>query len=120
MKSKVWIVLALLVAFVAMASVASAQPEAKSASPDSSGHARVYNEAEGETESAIYIIQLTGEPLATYTGGIAGLEATSPLATGARKLDAKSPASLAYEQYLADKQDQFVAAMNSELGRSVD
>jgi subtilisin family serine protease len=81
---------------------------------------RVYNEAKNETEPAIYIIQLVDEPLATYTGGVAGLTATSPLATGARKLDSNSPASLAYEQYLADKQDQFVADMNNLLGRSVD
>jgi subtilisin family serine protease len=81
---------------------------------------RVYNEAVGETESGVYIIQLADEPLATYKGGIVGLVATSPLATGARKLDAKSPASLAYEAYLADKQDAFVSGMNSLLGRSVD
>ena len=81
---------------------------------------RVYNQLEGETEPAYYIIQLTGEPVATYTGGVAGLAATSPAATGARKLDAKSPASLAYERYLADQQDQFAANMSGLLGRSVD
>jgi subtilisin family serine protease len=81
---------------------------------------RVYNEAENETEPAIYIIQLADDPLATYTGGIAGLAATSPLATGTRKLDSNSQASLAYEQFLAAKQDQFVADMNNLLGRSVD
>lgn len=81
---------------------------------------RVYNEAPGETEPAFYIVQLADAPLATYTGGVAGLEATSPLATGARKLDSKSPASLAYEQYLAGVQDQFVADMSALLGRSVE
>ena len=90
------------------------------ATPSLENNGRIYNEAEGETEPAVYIVQLSGEPLATYTGGIAGLQATSPLATGTRKLDANSPASLAYERYLAGMQDQFVANMTSLLGRSVD
>lgn len=81
---------------------------------------RVYNETKGETEPAIYIIQLVDDPLATYSGNVPGFAATSPQVTGARKLDSKSPASLAYEQYLADKQEAFVTEMNSLLERSVD
>ncbi|GIK57656.1 MAG: S8 family serine peptidase [Chloroflexi bacterium] len=113
----------LCLAFVALftATVAAEPaPQADGSLVAAAGNGRVYNEAAGETEPAIYIIQLTGEPVATYTGGIAGLAATSPLATGAHKLDSKSQESLAYEQYLADKQNQFVSDMNNLLGRNVD
>ncbi|MCL4263628.1 MAG: S8 family serine peptidase, partial [Anaerolineae bacterium] len=111
----------LCLAFVTLfTATVAAHPATPTGEAGSAGHGRVYNEAVGETEPANYIIQLTDEPIATYTGGITGLEATSPLATGARKLDSQSPASLAYEQYLADIQDQFVADMNNLLGRNVD
>jgi hypothetical protein len=41
-----------------------------------------------------YIVQLKAAPIASYTGGARGLRATSPQATGARKLNASpSPAS---------------------------
>ena len=80
---------------------------------------RVIGEVKGATEPAIYIIQFEEPPLPAYSGGVAGLEATAPSATGAVKLDASSPASVAYRQYLADKQGEFVAAMEKSLGRSV-
>lgn len=117
---KILLCLAFVALFTATVAAEPAPQADESLSAASTGNGRVYNEAAGETESAIYIIQLADEPVATYTGGVAGLAATSPLATGARKLDAQSPASLAYEQYLAGKQDQFVSAMNNLLGRSVD
>jgi subtilisin family serine protease len=110
-----------LISIVAATTARSNQVEAAAVdSIEVVKNGRVYNETAGETESAYYIIQLSDEPVATYTGGIAGLAATSPVATGARKLDVNSPESLAYEQYLADTQDQFVSAMNILLGRSVD
>lgn len=43
-----------------------------------------------------WIVQLRAPALASYRGGIPGLAATSPVATGARRLDETSPASLAY------------------------
>ncbi|MBE2198541.1 MAG: S8 family serine peptidase [Anaerolinea sp.] len=114
--------LLLLIGATLFAATAAAQPSqtSENATAVDAGSSRVYNEAAGETESAVYIVQLADAPLATYTGGIAGLEATSPLTTGARKLDSRSPASLAYEQYLAGVQDRFAADMNALLGRSVD
>ena len=44
------------------------------------------------------IVQLAEPPLATYGGGIQSLNATSPAATGQRKLDTNSADSLAYIQ----------------------
>jgi hypothetical protein len=45
-----------------------------------------------------YIVQLADPPLASYTGGLAGLAATNPAALGQVKLDPKSPASRAYSR----------------------
>lgn len=47
-------------------------------------------------DAARWIVQLRAPSLATYRGGIDGLPATSPVATGARRLDVASPASAAY------------------------
>jgi subtilisin family serine protease len=74
----------------------------------------------GQTTSAatnLYIIQLTDPPLAAYRGGIGRLAATSPAATGQPKLDAASPASLAYRAYLAQEQAGRVAALEQLIGR---
>jgi len=68
---------------------------------------------------ALYIIQLEGEPLASYRGGVRGLQPTSPAATGAVKLDAQSAASKAYLNYLAEQQTQFLTRLEQTLGRSV-
>lgn len=74
----------------------------------------------GVSETGLYIVQFKDPSLASYTGGIAGLAATSPEATGARKLDANSPASRAYLQYLTDNQTQFAAELSQKLDRSVE
>lgn len=68
---------------------------------------------------ALYIIQLEGEPLASYRGGVRGLQPTSPAATGAVKLDVQSAASKAYLNYLAEQQTQFLTRLEQTLGRSV-
>jgi hypothetical protein len=70
--------------------------------------------------TGIYIVRLQDPPLAAYSGGIAGLEATSPRVTGARKLDANSPASMAYRDYLAEQQAQLIAAMEQSFGHQVE
>lgn len=68
----------------------------------------------------VYIVRLEDAPLATYRGDVAGLEATSPSVTGARKLDVNSPASVAYREYLAQKQDQLLAAMENAFGHDIE
>lgn len=65
---------------------------------------------------ATYLVRLADPPLASYRGGIPGLAPTSPAVTGARKLNVKSPASLAYRQYLADKQASLVNSIEQALG----
>ncbi|HVP22203.1 MAG TPA: S8 family serine peptidase [Anaerolineaceae bacterium] len=59
------------------------------------------------------IVQLSDAPLATYSGGIAGLAATTPSATGRRKLDVESAASVAYINHLNAAQADFVNRLNS-------
>lgn len=67
-----------------------------------------------------YIIQLTDAPVASYRGGVEGLAPTNPSALGQVRLDPKSPASLAYDSYLNDVHDTFIAQVEQTLGRSVD
>ncbi|HEY3019101.1 MAG TPA: S8 family serine peptidase, partial [Solirubrobacteraceae bacterium] len=51
-----------------------------------------------------YLVELKAPPLASYTGGRAGLPATSPKATGNRKLDTSTSAANAYESFLAGRE----------------
>ncbi|MEX0673464.1 MAG: S8 family serine peptidase [Gaiellaceae bacterium] len=66
-----------------------------------------------------YIVQLADPPLASYTGGIAGLAATNPAARGEVKLDATSPASKAYLAHLDSRRQGVLAAMKVALSRDV-
>ncbi len=62
------------------------------------------------TDLVSVIVKLDVEPLASYQGGIAGLGATSPEATGARRLDLRASSSRAYLRYLEGKLRAFDAA----------
>ncbi|MBN1656874.1 MAG: S8 family serine peptidase, partial [Anaerolineae bacterium] len=109
MKSKTLGLLIAIVLVVLLAAPVGALPAPDQAVP-----------APNTGEPGVYIVRFEGASLASYEGGIAGLEATSPAATGEARLDAKSPASLAYLDYLAGRHDQFVAAMERTLDRSVE
>ncbi len=74
--------------------------------------------AQSASERTTFIVVGTDAPLATYTGEVAGLAATSPEVTGARKLDPSSRASTAYLAYLNARQDSLLASMSTVLGRS--
>jgi subtilisin family serine protease len=74
----------------------------------------------GVSETGLYIVRLGDPGLASYTGGIVGLVATSPDATGARKLDSSSPSAVAYTNYLSQRQNQLSVSMEQTLGRSVE
>ncbi|MBK6326847.1 MAG: S8 family serine peptidase [Chloroflexi bacterium] len=67
-----------------------------------------------------YIITLADAPLASYNGGVTGMAATNPKATGADRLDMASAAATSYRAYLMAKQNNLVRAMSSTYGRSVD
>lgn len=72
----------------------------------------------------MYIIELNQKGLVHYSGTIEGINATSPVITRTRKLDTKSPASVAYLQYLKNDLSQVKEnvknAINRDIGRSLD
>lgn len=67
----------------------------------------------------IYIVELTGSPLALYRGGVPGLAPTHPRALGERRLDAGSPGSLRYVEHLLRQQSGTLAAVRAGIGREV-
>ncbi len=73
----------------------------------------------GATEG-IFLIRLADAPLATYRGGVVGLQPTSPVVTGDRKLDTSAPEAIAYVDYLEASQATFVARMEKAIGRDAD
>ncbi len=99
---------------------AQAQETDNQSGPLELSSARAADNLYGVSETGLYIIQLTDPAVPSYTGGIAGLEATSPQVTGERRLDADSPAVDAYIAYLHGRQDDLLADVNATLGRAVD
>ncbi len=84
------------------------------------GAGLAFNEIEGTTEPALYVIRLHDPPLARYEGDIAGLAATSPRVTGKTKLDVNAAASVAYLSYLEMQQRDVLRTVEKVLGRSMD
>ena len=62
----------------------------------------------------VYIVQLAGAPVATYTGNVRGLASTKPAAGG--RLNSRSVAAQAYVSHLASQR----AAVLARLGGKVD
>src|SRR5689334_21390680 len=60
------------------------------------------------------VVKLDYDALATYAGGVPGLAATSPAATG-RRLDLASPAAQAYRGYAATIEDRFLSALTAAV-----
>ena len=58
------------------------------------------------------VIKLDDQPLATYSGGIAGLAATNPTVTG-KPLDLSSPESQAYLAYINGKIDSLISSLKA-------
>ena len=61
------------------------------------------------------IVQLKDPSVASYRGGIAGIQATSPKATGDSKFQADSAPSAAYTQYLVSQQVALQSALTAAL-----
>lgn len=80
---------------------------------------QVVGEAKRATGPAVYIIHLEEPALPAYEGGVPGLKATSPRATGRTRLDANTADSAAYRDYLSGRQAEFICAMETALDRSV-
>jgi subtilisin family serine protease len=65
----------------------------------------------GAAGTAKYIVTLKAKPLASYTGGVSGIPATSPRRTGQR-LSTTSAASRAYRTYLAGRQARALSRLS--------
>jgi subtilisin family serine protease len=61
------------------------------------------------------IVKFDVPSVASYKGGLAGLAATSPEATGASRLAVDSPAARAYESFLAQKESAFESALRATV-----
>ena len=92
--------------------------EADAVSPIHSGG--VLDEINGATGQALYIVMFDDPPLASYRGGIDGLEATNPATRGEAKVDVGSPAYDDYLKYLQGKHTAFLEALKSLINRSVE
>lgn len=105
------VILALLLSMLPLSAAAQVASPAlsqieKSAAPDSTvGPAR-------------YIVILTDPSVPSYTGGIAGFEATNPAVRGQTSFDANSAASQAYASYLEGQQAAFMNTVAQTLGRA--
>jgi subtilisin family serine protease len=82
--------------------------------------------AHAATARSVYIVEFAEPPLATYRGDgarlsakLSGLKATSPVVTGARKLDVDAPASRAYRQALGELRAERLAQAEARLGRKL-
>ncbi|MBN1921455.1 MAG: S8 family serine peptidase [Anaerolineae bacterium] len=127
MKPKTWRWFSLLVVLSMLLSAtgvfaATSQPPAPVSAPVGleASNAQVIGEIPDSKDPALYIVRLHDPALASYFGGIAGLAATSPRATGASKLDPQAPASVAYLNYLEGQHAKALGAVEAAVGHSVE
>ncbi|MFN2114651.1 MAG: S8 family serine peptidase, partial [Anaerolineae bacterium] len=118
------ILLAALAAAVFGASVpavsSSAPTPLVSQAPGSGSAAEIEPGEPREAAQDLWIVVLEGEPLASYAGGVSGLQATSPKTTGTARLDVASPDSVAYLDYLTATQDDALLAVEGATGHPVE
>lgn len=88
----------------------------------------VVTEAKAASARSLWLVQFAETPLASYRGpeadaaskGMGALAPTSPLATGATRLDAASPAARAYRKALAHRRQTHLAQASARLGRPLE
>ncbi|MBT8212057.1 MAG: S8 family serine peptidase, partial [Acidimicrobiia bacterium] len=68
----------------------------------------------------VWIVRLDDDPVASYEGGINGLQASSIKVTGDSQLDAEAPEAQEYADYLTAKRSDVLARMSAEFGRSIE
>ncbi len=69
--------------------------------------------------SSVYIIKFVEPGLLYNSGQNRAFAATTPQATGTRKLDARSPAAIQYRDYLKTQQDSYLSQIAAKTGRAV-
>src|SRR5689334_15740436 len=95
---------------VVLAAFAILTPPSSYAAP--SGHA-----APARPSRAVYLVQVAGQPLASYTGGVAGIPQTKPK-EGA-KLDKGAWNYQAYREHLRQERRQVLAAAHVDSARTI-
>ncbi|MEA5445707.1 S8 family serine peptidase, partial [Gammaproteobacteria bacterium AB-CW1] len=71
-------------------------------------------------EIQTWIVRLHDAPVVRYTGGIPGLEATSPRVTGQERFSTSQPGVAEYRQYLRDRQQEVLAGIAQHTGQVFD
>lgn len=105
-----------LPAFASDINISSQQPAAvNQINPMQEGKKPSYN-SEGKST---YIVRLSSPSIAAYNGGLAGMPATSLKATGANRLNTRSPEVATYRTFLERQQKGVTNAVESRIGRSV-
>ncbi|GAB3735795.1 hypothetical protein GCM10028794_15670 [Silanimonas algicola] len=89
------------------------------------GAVETVSAGEAPAGRSTWIVRFAEPALASYTGevvapGDASLAATSPVATGASRLDMASPAVQAYRQALADRREARLDVASARLGRPLE
>lgn len=127
MKPKTWrwfsllVVLSMLLSATGVFAATSPPPASVSAPVGlEASNAQVIGEIPDSKDPALYIVRLHDPALASYFGGIPGLAATSPRATGASKVDPQAPASVAYLNYLEGQHSKALSAVETAVGHSVE
>jgi subtilisin family serine protease len=69
----------------------------------------------GPGRNVSVIVRFEGEPLSSYRGTIAGMDATTPALTGGKRLDARSANSQRYLSYLNARHQAFASQMRNTL-----
>lgn len=110
----------LTAAILLIAATVSAQPNPDKPYSQGVDEVKVVDQIPTISLPAVYIVRLVDPPLASYRGDMSGLQATNPGAASQTKLDVNSPASVAYRQYLAQKQEQVIAAMEQRFGHQIE
>lgn len=75
--------------------------------------------SQDKENQALYIVRLSAEAVASYTGGVPGYEATSPRATGSSRLELDSAAVQKYSKYLKQQRTEALARMENSIGRAL-
>jgi subtilisin family serine protease len=74
-------------------------------------------QASGTSDTSLYLVQFTGNPLATYTGGVSGFSATKP-AKGHR-INTHTANAVGYSNYLANHQRFVLSSAGISASKAV-
>src|SRR5262249_13573437 len=79
--------------------------------------ARATGQANGTATESLYIVQFSGKPLTTYTGGVSGFARTMP--TKGHLINTHTANATAYSHFLANRQHGVIASAGVSTGRVV-